>query len=119
MSEQRVPGDLLPVLYGRDDVPVAESPAAPDRDDGDVLLTLLVHGPCVDRVHRRAVGNRNVDAEVERASLGPVPRVSDVAADGMLAIEGLDRPTVRIAPRHRPKASRSSNAQPRSCGGPT
>jgi hypothetical protein len=43
------------VLHRRDDVPVAEVPAALVRDDGERAAALEVDGAALDRIDRRPV----------------------------------------------------------------
>src|ERR687897_554647 len=90
VAEQLVLPDVLPVLNGRDHVPVAERPRPAGADDA-----LAVDGPRLDGVHGLAVPPDDVDAEVEGPRAAGDAWVVEVTADGMRAVKRLQRPAVR------------------------
>ena len=65
MPDQLVSCDVLVVLDGGDDVPVAEGDLA--VEDGDRLGTVAVDAAGADGVDGGVVGGGDVDPEVERA----------------------------------------------------
>ena len=102
VPEQLMELDLLVVGDGRLDVPVAERPPV-GRLHGDGMALVLDEDLAGrDRVDGRAVGRRDVDAEVERVARVLHARIVEEAAHGVLAIERLDGPGIG---RHRPGPS--------------
>ena len=107
-DDRLVGGHLLTALHGRCDVPVREHRAvrSPDRHDASALRARHAVGRGVDG---RAVGSRDVHAEVERLDAAHRPSadagVAEVAAYGMLAVKRLHGPAVC-----RPPATRRSTA---------
>src|SRR6266487_2465373 len=92
------PDDLV-APDGRHDVPVAEfTPRSLDRNC--VAAARDEDFPSLDRVDGRSIGSRDVDAEMEALGISvSVAWVVEVATNWMLAVEGLDRPSVRGANR--------------------
>jgi hypothetical protein len=94
IAEQLVAADDLVRLDCGVDVPVAELVLRADLD-GDRLGRVEEDLAAFDRVHRRSVRGRDVDAEVEgKPAVVADPRVVEEGADGMLPVEWLDRPVV-------------------------
>ena len=91
----------IAVTEGRDDVPVREDPTRVRVvDDGDDIGTDRLDDDASGRgrVDGRSVRRRDVDPEVEGAVglVGPGDtRIAEERTDGVLAVERLERPTVR------------------------
>src|SRR6266571_4504774 len=114
VSQELVGINVLPVSDDRNDVPVAERPRCP-LDCERVASVLVEDLSRLDRVDRGSVGSRDVDAEVEALGTISVARVVQVPTDGVLAIEGLERPSVGGANR-RTVGDDSSLREPRTGG---
>lgn len=102
-DHRAVRGDALPRADAGDDVPVLEGDAArPVDDHGVVRVQRMGARDAVEgRVDGGPVRRRDVDPEVDAVALARDPRVAEVAADGMLLVERLDRPAVRREGRRR------------------
>ena len=111
VAEDRLPRrHVLPLADDADDVEVLEDRRAAGGDEVHRRGPLVADTAVRDRVDRRSVGRRDVDALVEgeaAGSLDPVlahvghedgARVAEEAADRMLPVERLDRPRIRDSP---------------------
>ena len=87
--------DVLPVLDGGHDVPVAVLRRASALDDRDVLGAFEVDDSGLHRVDGRPVRTGYVDAEVEGLrAFGTDARVAEERPDGVLMIKRLERPAI-------------------------
>ena len=95
VPEQLVQADLLVVGDGGLHVPVAERAAGGRLHGHGVAVVLDEDLAGRDGVDGRAVGRRDVDAEVERVARVLDARVVEERAHGVLAVERLERPGIR------------------------
>ena len=95
VADQFVLRDVLAVLHGRDDVPVAVLTRTTALDDRDVLGALDVDDAGLHRIDGSPIGPRDIDAEVKSLpALVPDSRVAEERPHGVLLIERLERPAV-------------------------
>ena len=79
--------------HGGDDVPVAEGEIT--FGDRQRAAALEMHDAGLDRVHRGAVGRRDVDPEMERPRRARDTRVVEVAAHRVRPVKRCQRPRVQ------------------------
>jgi hypothetical protein len=99
-DHRAIRNSVLAAADSGDDVPVAELGSV-GTGDQDRRRVQCVDGdrPAERGVHRRPIGRRDIDAEVElpRLAVARDPRVTEVPTDRVLPVEGFDRPAVREA----------------------